>query len=62
MVLTCVCAQETTQLSRQDTEIAIGDGKTMKAIAVLTMVFLPGTFIAVSLDLALMSSFIMSVC
>ncbi|KAK0725057.1 hypothetical protein B0H67DRAFT_120625 [Lasiosphaeris hirsuta] len=38
---------ETTQLSRKDTEIAIGDGKTMKAIAVLTMVFLPGTFIAV---------------
>ncbi|KAK0649011.1 hypothetical protein B0T16DRAFT_124709 [Cercophora newfieldiana] len=38
---------ETTQLSRKDTEIAIGDGKTMKAIAVLTLVFLPGTFIAV---------------
>ncbi|KAK3349557.1 hypothetical protein B0T25DRAFT_548409 [Lasiosphaeria hispida] len=40
---------ETTQLSRKDTEIAIGDGKTMKAIAVLTMVFLPGTFIATML-------------
>jgi hypothetical protein len=38
---------ETTQLSRKDTEIAIGDTKTMKAIAVLTLVFLPGTFIAV---------------
>jgi hypothetical protein len=38
---------ETTQLSRKDTEIASGDGKTMKAIAVLTMVFLPGTFVAV---------------
>ncbi|KXX75724.1 hypothetical protein MMYC01_207797 [Madurella mycetomatis] len=40
---------ETTQLTRKDTEIAIGDGKTMKAIAVLTMVFLPGTFIATML-------------
>ncbi|KAK0611775.1 hypothetical protein B0T14DRAFT_335080 [Immersiella caudata] len=32
---------ETTQLSRKDTEIAIGDTKTMKAIAVLTLLFLP---------------------
>ena len=40
-------AKETTHLSRKDTEIAVGDGKTIKAIAVLTMVFLPGTFIAV---------------
>ncbi|KAK1752985.1 hypothetical protein QBC47DRAFT_387502 [Echria macrotheca] len=40
---------ETAQLSRKDTEIAIGDGKTMKAIAVLTMIFLPGTFIATML-------------
>ncbi|KAK1830136.1 hypothetical protein QBC39DRAFT_331863 [Podospora conica] len=40
---------ETARLSRQDTEIAIGDGKTMKAIAVMTMVFLPGTFIATML-------------
>lgn len=43
------CQMETTQLSRKDTEIAIGDGKTMKAIAVLTMIFLPGTFIATML-------------
>ena len=34
-------------IMRQDTEIAIHDGKQMKAIAILTMVFLPGTFVAV---------------
>jgi hypothetical protein len=40
--------KEITHLSRKDDEIAIGDGKTMKAIAAITMIFLPGTFIAVS--------------
>jgi hypothetical protein len=40
--------QETAHLSRLDTGIALRDGKQMKAIAVLTMIFLPGTFIAVS--------------
>ncbi|KAK0717787.1 hypothetical protein B0T26DRAFT_751809 [Lasiosphaeria miniovina] len=29
-----------------DTSIALRDGKQMKAIAVLTMIFLPGTFVA----------------
>ncbi|KAH0443077.1 hypothetical protein CcaCcLH18_01190 [Colletotrichum camelliae] len=37
---------ETAHLSRVDTQIALRDGKQMKAIAVLTMVFLPATFVA----------------
>ncbi|KAM7214969.1 hypothetical protein V8F06_009646 [Rhypophila decipiens] len=37
---------ETVNLSRMDTNIALRDGKQMKAVAVLTMIFLPGTFIA----------------
>lgn len=39
--------QETTALSRNDASIAINDGKLMKAIALLTMIFLPATFTAV---------------
>jgi len=34
-------------LSRIDTKIALQDGKQMKAIALLTMFFLPATFVAV---------------
>ncbi|KAM7187720.1 hypothetical protein V8F20_010857 [Naviculisporaceae sp. PSN 640] len=37
---------ETVNLSRMDTNIALRDGKQMKAIALLTMIFLPATFIA----------------
>lgn len=36
------------ELARLDSLNAMRDGKQMKAIALLTMVFLPGTFIAVS--------------
>lgn len=37
------------KLARLDTKIALRDGKHMKAIALLTMFFLPGTFVAVCL-------------
>ncbi|KAF6821746.1 protein kinase [Colletotrichum musicola] len=37
---------ETAHLSRLDTQIALRDGKQMKAVALLTMIFLPATFIA----------------
>jgi hypothetical protein len=40
--------QETFYLSRTDTRTALRDGKQMKAIALLTMIFLPATFLAVS--------------
>ncbi|KUI67974.1 hypothetical protein VM1G_02931 [Cytospora mali] len=39
---------ETAFQAKQDTEIAINDGKAMKTMAVVTMLFLPGTFFAVS--------------
>ncbi|KAI1075880.1 hypothetical protein F5B20DRAFT_584844 [Whalleya microplaca] len=37
---------ETTLQAREDTRIAIKDGKAMKTVAVVTMFFLPGTFFA----------------
>lgn len=46
--LTNVCRiQETSYQARNDTEIAIRDGKAMKTMAVVTTFFLPGTFFAV---------------
>ncbi|KAG7294472.1 hypothetical protein NEMBOFW57_004545 [Staphylotrichum longicolle] len=38
----------TARLSRIDTSVALRDGKQMKAIALLTMIFLPATFVTVS--------------
>ncbi|KAH8896574.1 hypothetical protein GQ53DRAFT_524817 [Thozetella sp. PMI_491] len=39
---------ETAHQARQDTDIAIRDGKAMKTMALVTTFFLPGTFFAVS--------------
>lgn len=46
------------ELARLDSLNAMRDGKQMKAIALLTMIFLPGTFIAVSIyfDLVIASA------
>jgi len=40
--------QITARLARIDTSAALRDGKQMKAVALLTMIFLPATFVAVS--------------